>query len=151
MRRTRTSVALIALELLVAVTAIGGGIALALGLEGERFPLGWLAGTPFGDYLVPGLLLAVLVGGTATGAAMAHLRRSPIGARVSLVAGVVLVGWIFGEVILVSADSELVSPMEALYLVVGLVMIGLAIRDERASGRQRRDADRVLRGAARSE
>ncbi len=33
----------------VALTAIGGGIAMLVGAEAERFPLEWLQGTPFTD------------------------------------------------------------------------------------------------------
>ena len=51
-------VALLILAGFVALTAIGGGIALAAGLEGERFPAEWLEGSPFEDYRVPGLILA---------------------------------------------------------------------------------------------
>jgi hypothetical protein len=46
----------------IALTAIGGGIALLIGIEGERFPLEWLQGTPFTDYTIPALLLALVVG-----------------------------------------------------------------------------------------
>lgn len=121
---SRTRTALVALELFVAATAIGGGVALVAGLEGDRFPLGWLTGTPFADYIVLGLILAAVVGGSAAGATIALVRRSAIGLRSSLVAGLLLAGWTVGEVVLIRADNELVSPMEALYLVVGLATIG---------------------------
>ncbi len=53
---------LVALEALVSLTGIGGGFALASGLEGGRFPLGLLHSTPFSSYVIPGLILAVFVG-----------------------------------------------------------------------------------------
>jgi hypothetical protein len=43
------------------------------------------------------------------------------------VAGVILVSWIVGEVLILTGDDELVSPVEAVYLVVGLTMIGLGL------------------------
>ena len=46
--------ALIVLDGFTALTAIGGGIALAVGLERDRFPPERLRGTPFCSYLVPG-------------------------------------------------------------------------------------------------
>jgi hypothetical protein len=125
---------LVALLLLVAATAIAGGIALATGLEGGRFPPSWLAGTPFADYVAPGLILAMVVGGSAAAASIAIVRRSPIGTRLSRLAGILLLGWIAGEVILVRADHELVSPMEALYAVVGLAISGLSVRIDRSAG-----------------
>ncbi len=128
MSRNRTRSALIALTLFDAVTAIGGGAALVAGLEDGRFPAGWLVGTPFGDYTGPGLILAVAVGGSAAAALIALLRGSSVALRASLTAGLVLVGWVVGEVLLVRADNEAVSPMEALYLAVGAMMVGLALR-----------------------
>jgi hypothetical protein len=123
------------LGLFVALTAIGGGIALVAGFEGGRFPLSWLAGTPFADYTGPGVILAAVVGGSAASATIALIRRSTIAARLSFVAGVVLVGWIVGEIVLVTADNEFISPMEALYLVAGLAMLGLALptRNDRST------------------
>jgi hypothetical protein len=50
-------------DVFVALTALGGGIALATGLEADRFPLDWLRGTPFRNYVIPGLILAGVVGG----------------------------------------------------------------------------------------
>ena len=129
MSTSRRRLALLGLEVFVALTAIGGGIALATGAEGGRFPRSWLSGTPFGDYLAPGLILAAIVGGSAA-AAIALARQSTIAPRASAAAGLLLVGWIVGEVALISADSELVSPMEALCLVVGAAMIGLATQLE---------------------
>jgi len=50
---------------LVALTAVGGGIALSTGLEGDRCPPELLNRTPFTSYVVPGILLAGIVGGSA--------------------------------------------------------------------------------------
>jgi hypothetical protein len=128
---------LIALLLIVAVTSIGGGLALATGLEGGRFPLSWLGGTPFPDFVGPGLILAGVVGGSATVAAVTVVRMSSIGPRVSLAAGILLVGWIAGEIILVRADGQVVSPTEALYLLVGVAISGLAVALDRCDAQTR--------------
>jgi len=112
----------------VALTAIGGGIALAADLEGGRFSAAWLADTPFGSYLEPGLILAVVVGGSAAAALVATLRSPVLGARLSVVAGLVLIGWILAEIAILTRDGELVSGTEAVYLVLGLAMIGLGYR-----------------------
>lgn len=140
MSGSRTRTVLIVLELFVAVTAIAGGIALATGLEGGRFPPSWLASTPFADYEGPALILGAVVGGSAAAAAIALIRRSSVGAVASMLAGLVLVGWVSGEIVLVTADNELVSPMEALYLVTGLATITLALRLGRTTMRQRSDS-----------
>jgi hypothetical protein len=52
-------VVLVILDAVVGVTAVGGGIALAAGLEDGRHPAGWPKGTPFSSYLIPGLIRAL--------------------------------------------------------------------------------------------
>ena len=75
-----------------------GGIALAAGLEGERYPVEWLTGTPFSSYLIPGLILSVAVGGSAAAAAVLIITTPEVGAWVSVLAGVILTGQIAGEI-----------------------------------------------------
>jgi hypothetical protein len=86
---------LFVVNLLVALTAIFGGVALATGVD--KFPGAWLVGTPFRSYLIPGLTLTVVVGGSAVVAAIAILRRVAADALSSMLAGVILLGWLAGE------------------------------------------------------
>ncbi len=123
--------ALVALDGLAALTALGGGIALATGLEGERFPVELLIGTPFSSYVLPGLILAVAVGGSATVAGVATWRSPIVGGYASLLAGGVMMGWIVGEVLILRAP-EARSWAEAAYFAVGALMAGLGLRLERA-------------------
>ncbi|MCE7980006.1 MAG: hypothetical protein DYG89_02340 [Caldilinea sp. CFX5] len=108
-------------DLFVALTAIGGGIALVAGLEANRFPLAWLQGTPFTNYVIPGLILTVVVGGSAAIAAVLMLRSSASGARASRLAGLIMMGWIAGEVLIL---NQPVAPqgIEIFYFMVGLAM-----------------------------
>jgi hypothetical protein len=126
----RARVALAALAGFVAVTAVGGGIALATRAETDRFPADLLEGTPFTSYLIPGLILAVVVGGSAAVATAATLRRPADGAWASLLAGVVMMGWIVGEVLILAPSAR--SWIEAVYFALGLVMAGLALALGRA-------------------
>jgi len=116
--------ALIILDAVVGVTAVGGGIVLAGGLEDERFPAGWLKGTPFGSYLVPGLILAVVVGGSAAAAAALTLTIPPVGAWASALAGVILMGQIAGEIRLL---KQPITGIEAAYFAAGLAMVALGL------------------------
>src|SRR5258708_40275350 len=120
-------VGLFAVDAFAAVPAAGGGIALMAGLESGRFPLDWLKGTPFSNYAIPGLTLAV-VGGSATVAATATLRSSHTGALTSLLAGVGMLGWIVGEILILNQPSR-PTWVEVLYFSVGLLMalLGLAV------------------------
>lgn len=106
----------------VGLTAIAGGIGLSSGLD--SFPSAWLVGTPFTTYLVPGLILSVVVGGSALAASVLLWRRHPDAWLASALAGAVLTGWIAIEMALLQQPTT-PTPIELLYLVLGL--IGLAV------------------------
>jgi hypothetical protein len=92
---TMVRTTLIALEIVIAVSAVIGGVYAILGAS--RIPAGWLQGTAFKSYLVPGLALLVLVGGSMAAAA-AMLLAGASGARiVSLEAGVLLLAWMVAQ------------------------------------------------------
>ncbi|MDQ1286509.1 MAG: hypothetical protein QG622_74 [Actinomycetota bacterium] len=112
----------------VAVTAIGGGAALATGAEGTRFPVDWLRRTPWTSYLIPGLILACVVGGSAVGAWIAVVRRRPSAGAATSVAAVLLAGQILGEVILLAQPGP-ITPTEVFYLVVaaGMLLSGVLL------------------------
>ncbi len=129
--------ALVIADAFVALAAVGGGLALALGMESGRFPPGWLAGTPFADYVVPGLLLAIVVGGSAALATVMTVRDARTGGIASVIAGAILAGWIAGEIVVLTGDAEVVSPTEAFFLVVALAVVTLGtavVRGERDDG-----------------
>ena len=133
-RKHPTQIALATVDSVVAVTAIGGGAMLAMGLEDDRFPAVWLTGTPFRSYAIPGLILAGAVGGSAVAAAAASIRNPRAGGLASMISGGVLLGWIAGEVAILSRRRpEVVSPMEALYLAAGFATIGLGSLARHAS------------------
>lgn len=136
MKRRGMCVALFVIDLFVALTAIGGALALVAGLEANRFPLAWLQGTPFTSYVIPGLLLTMVVGGSAAVAAVLLLRNPTGGAWAALLAGLILLGWIAGEVVIL---NQPVAPtgIEIFYLLVGLALalLGrLGAKDQWRSG-----------------
>ncbi len=92
MRTHPTRILLATLDVFVALTATGGGIAAATGVD--PLPSEWLEGTPFRSYMIPGILLALLVGGSATAASVMMLRRSHNGPAASGIAGIILMGWV---------------------------------------------------------
>jgi hypothetical protein len=111
----------LALTCFVAVTAIAGGIALATGME-TRFSESWLAGTPFSTYVIPGLLLAAVVGGSSLVASLMQWRRHRSADAATVVAGVVLTGWIVGEILIYTADGTGATAAESFYLVLGFAI-----------------------------
>jgi hypothetical protein len=110
----------------IALTAIGGGIALLTGAEGARFPLEWLEGTPFNDYTIPALLLTIAVGGSSLAACISLFRNLKNGSVLSLVAGNMMVGFIVVEVLILKQVPPGPTPIEQIYFVLGFTTILLA-------------------------
>jgi len=103
-----------------AISAIGGGIALITGTL--PVPVMLLRHTPFDSFVIPGLFLGIIIGGSALAGAVA-LRAQPRRSRlISAAAGVIMVGWIAGETILVRGFSVL----QGLYLLTGLIVVVLS-------------------------
>jgi peptidoglycan/LPS O-acetylase OafA/YrhL len=75
---------------------VAAGQALALKPSGAAldFDVEWLDGSPFADYLIPGLFLAIVNGGLNLTAAFGLAKRSKWADVASLAASIVLVAWI---------------------------------------------------------
>ncbi len=123
-------IALVAIETFVGLGAVAGGIALLTGVFAQGIPVAWLQGTPFSDYTVPGLVLAILVGGGMLLAAATVFIRREWAVLVSVIAGIFMA--VFEVVEAVSIDSKagdglpLVAGLQAFYFVLGLAIFGLA-------------------------
>lgn len=94
---------LIAVELVIAVNAVGGAV---WGLAGAKnVPRQWLEGTPFHSYVIPSLILLVAVGGGMMMAALALVVRHRLAPEVSIAAAFVLVIWITAQVLIIVPDG----------------------------------------------
>ncbi|MGN6503375.1 MAG: hypothetical protein ACTHKX_10815 [Pseudolysinimonas sp.] len=119
---------LVILDLIVAVTAIAGGAVLAVSAVVPSWstilapPPEYLEGSPFGSYLVPGLALAVLLGGLHLVAAVLLLRRSRIRFIAATVAAYAMLIWIFVQMIVIPF-----SFLQAVYIAAGLAELGLVL------------------------
>jgi hypothetical protein len=82
---------------LIALTAIGGGLAILFGAEANRFPLEWLEGTTFYDYTQPAHLLAIAVGGSSCAAWVMVVTNRKFGMLVSMAAVLFLIGYFVVE------------------------------------------------------
>lgn len=107
------------------LTATGGSLALLAGLD--DFPSAWLRRTPFRDYTVPAALLTG-VGTTSLAASVAVWKRHRLGAPLSVVAGLLMMGHVATEVVLLDQDTPGPTPTERLYFGTGLLTVGLALR-----------------------
>jgi hypothetical protein len=133
MKHKLVCIAIGVLEALIALSAIGGGIVLLAGTYQDgvlieaggrgQFPLEWLHNTPFSDYTIPVLILAIGVGGSSLLAAVTIFTGREIGLLASVSEGLILAGYIVVEVVMLKQG---VSWIEGLYLGLGLLISGLA-------------------------
>ncbi len=110
----------------IALTAIGGGIALLSGAEAERFPLAWLRGTLFPDYTIPALLLTIVVGGSSLLACIVIFQNLRTGIMCSSLAGMMMAGFIVGEVLILKQVPPGPTLTEEIYFLLGFAIFILA-------------------------
>lgn len=108
------------LNLVVAISGTGGGIYLIVFPDG--LPKAWFENPVFSSTLIPGILLLLVVSGSAWVATLGLLRRRPLASVVSLTAGVILVVWIVVQIALIGLSSFL----QPLFFVVGLIVTVLS-------------------------
>jgi hypothetical protein len=66
-----------ALQAFIGITAVAGGFRLVSNPNGTSdIPIEWLSGTPFTDYLIPGLVLLIVIGfGNVLGSIFSFLNK----------------------------------------------------------------------------
>jgi len=114
-----------AVQLFAGLSALIGGAALTLAPDGSilGMPLELLRGTPFPDYLVPGLVLMLVVGGSNTLAGMWIFSGNPRAGRTGVAAGLILTGWIAVQIILIGYQH----PIQLVYAVAGILGLILGL------------------------
>ena len=111
--------ALMALLLLQGISGIAGGVALVAAPDGRimQMPVSYLDGSPFSDYLIPGLIL-LLVLGVFPLVVLAELWLRPRPAWYGTFAvGCGLIIWILVEVLIIP-----LSVLQAFFGVVGVLI-----------------------------
>ena len=120
--------ALLILTAIQAVGAILGGIALvqdptnSIGLQVNQ-----LQGTPFKDYLIPGLILLIVVGLFSLVVFVGLLSRWTTAWWLSLASGGGLVIWIITEVALLGYLAGTALGMQIVFGLMGAVIVALAL------------------------
>lgn len=112
----RSARPLLAVEVLTGAAALAGGIALIAAPDGSllRADPQALAGSPFGDWRWPGLLLATLVGGGYLLTAGLTLRRWRYARELTMLAGAGLVAFELAELAWIGPQ-----PLEFVFAGVG--------------------------------
>jgi hypothetical protein len=130
-RKKSTSFILGGLQAFIGLGAVGGGLMLIIDPSGSQLglPLAMLQGSPFPDYLIPGLFLFTVNGlGSLVGAVLSFTRQRYAG-EAGMALGAILMAWITIQVAIIRA----VDPLHVLYFALGLLelALGLAVRRER--------------------
>jgi hypothetical protein len=125
---SRVARAALALEVLLSIGALGGGLVLMLAPRGEilPLPLAALAGSPFDTYFVPGLILFGVLGLGPLIAARLALLRHPLAATAAFIVGAGLLIWVGVEVAIIGYSNE--PPLQAIYGILGVVILFVAVR-----------------------
>jgi len=108
----------------LACTSIPGGIALLLGFKP---PLELLSGSIFKGFVIPGLVLAFIVGGVALIALIMLLRKSRFAVLASASAAVVIMFFEFTEVLIIGSPQGIARSLQILYFGLGTVIAIVAM------------------------
>ena len=111
-----------------ALSAFFGSV-LAIWFNGAGVPLEYLAQSPFSSYVVPGLVLGVVVGGTQLAAAVTLLTNRRSALLLSAVAGFGMLIWIFVELAIIRQYSWFQTAyftFGVLELILVLALLGIA-------------------------
>jgi hypothetical protein len=113
----------LALATTVAISAIVGGLATVAARAGNKaLPRELLAHTPFATYLIPGMLLTIVVGGTSLACALMTWRRSLWSIDATLVAGGALTTWIVVESLIIPT-----SWLQVAFGALGVTLLALGV------------------------
>jgi hypothetical protein len=145
---SRVAKSALALEVLLSIGAIGGGLILMVAPRGEimPLPLSALAGSPFDTYFMPGLILFGVLGLGPLVAARLAWRRHPLAPTAGFVVGAGLLIWVAVEVAIIGYSNE--PPLQAIYGILGVAILLVAFRWfldlglPRLTGLPRRSSDR---------
>lgn len=116
------------------VSAVAGGAALIAAPSGDSFTSPTLLDhTPFGSFLVPGLVLTFVVGGLALASAVLTWRRAKGAVDATILSGGALTIWILAE----AAMMRSLHALHVIYGALGVLILGLGTHAGLRSGSAR--------------
>jgi hypothetical protein len=115
----------IAFLVLLGIGALAGGVALVSRPDGSvmQFDVALLAGSPFADFLVPGLVLGGLFGVGSFVVAALGMRRSRLAPFLAFAIGCAQMIWIVVELAIIRELSFLHPTMFAVGLVIAVASV----------------------------
>jgi len=119
--RNALYIILIVLTIFLALTAIPGGVVLLANFYTP--PMDMLAGSMFKDFTIPGLSLALIVGGSALFAAILLFRKSKFDIIFSATAGIIIMFFEFVEILAIGSPAGPARFMQILYFGLGTAIV----------------------------
>jgi hypothetical protein len=115
--------ALAGLNGLIALLALWGGLELATGAAAFQLPTKWIAPLGLHSWLLPGIALIVLIGGSTAVAAVASWQGIRHAADTSIAAGVILLGWLVLQFVLFGLQA----PVQIITTVLALAVVAMGM------------------------
>ncbi len=104
----------------LALTTFLGGIGLIA--NWIAMPVEMLQGSPFSSYLIPGLALSIIVGGSALLATILLIRRSKFGLLFATTAGIIIMFFEFVEVLVIGSPAGVARTLQIIYFGLGTLI-----------------------------
>ncbi len=113
--------------LIQGLSGVVGGIGLITDPTGGnlQIPLSWLEGSPFNDYLIPGLILLIVLGVFPLIVLYGLWTRLSWSWTASLLVGLALVIWILVEILIIGYQPT--PPLQLIYGLLGLAVLILVL------------------------
>ncbi len=118
-------VVLIVLTIFLALTAVAGCIQLVEGTYAP--PVEMLNGSVFTDFIIPGLALGLIVGGSAAFAAVTLFRRSKFAILFSAAAGILIMFFEFVEMLVIGSPAGVARTLQIFYFGLGTLIVVLSM------------------------
>lgn len=108
------------------MSALAGGVGLVSDPSGGNVAMKteWLAGTPFSNFLIPGIILFVVNGIGNSAGFFITLKKHNKAPLMGILFGIIMMGWIIVQVIMIGYMSFL----QPLYFVTGLLQLLFGLR-----------------------
>lgn len=134
---SRKSKIVLALLLFNGISAVGGGIALMTGVIPRQ--VSWVQHTDFTSLYFPGVILLAIVGGSSLVAALAMVKRAISWQLSSILAGVIMLIWIAGEI----ASIRGFHFLQVIYFMTGAAVIWYTPKEQPLSAVSNRQAQEL--------
>lgn len=109
------------------LSGVFGGVGLVVDPSGAALglPADWLAGSPFDDYAVPGLVLLTLLGAVPLLVAYGVWARKAWSWAGSLLVAAALLVWLAVEIAVIGYHAQ--PPLQLIYGVVAVLILGTTL------------------------